>query len=408
MTRGDIVNPVPRVLLSLFNHTFLCLALVLSGLALSSPTQAGTVITQTTGAGDLGTHVLLPLGHVYGITDGKPVGDNLYHSFAQFNVGTGDIAQFQTGTPFPNTSVHNILGRVTGNSPSAIFGTIDSATYYPTANFFLLNPNGIIFGPNATLNIGGTTHFTTADYLKLADGQLFKAMPDLAADALLSTFAVAAFGFSGLSPAAITVQGSHLTVANGTGLSLVGGNRGFTYTNPDTDATPTVPGGMTITGGKLSAPGGQINIASVASAGDISASDFMPTSGMAMGNIALSQGAIVDVSGDGGGTVRIRGGQFVMDSANLTANSTGNATGAAIAISIETAGDLTLSNQSSIFVACGSAQHGAEGVECFAAHRIRPGERAARDFRRARPSLFGRGLAGALRQRGMDQFKPGA
>ena len=161
-----------------------------------------TSITQITGAGDLGTQVLPPIGHVYGITGGKPVGTNLFHSFGQFSVGTGDIAQFQTTSPTPTTAMSNILARVTGGNPSAIFGIIDSATYYPNASFFLMNPNGIIFGPNATVNIGGMAHFTTADYLKLGDGHLFKAIPDVANDALLSTYPVTAFGFLGSSPAA--------------------------------------------------------------------------------------------------------------------------------------------------------------------------------------------------------------
>src|SRR3977135_2004815 len=106
MTRRDIINPVPCVLISLFSHRFLCLGLVLTFFAFSSPTQATTAITQTTGAGDLGTQVLPPNGHVYGITGGTPAGTtNLFHSFSQFSVGTGDIAQFQTTTLVPNTTL---------------------------------------------------------------------------------------------------------------------------------------------------------------------------------------------------------------------------------------------------------------------------------------------------------------
>ncbi len=196
-----------------------------------------TSITHTTGAGDLGTQVLLPIGHVYGITGGTPAGTNLYHSFAQFNVGTGDIAQFQTGTPSPNTAMLNILGRITDANPSTIFGTIDSASFYPNANLFLMNPYGFLFGPGAMVNVGGMVAFTTADYLRLTNDVRFEAIPG-AQDVLLSAFPVSAFGFLGSNPAAIAVQGSQLTVANGTGLSLVGGNQGFTYTNPDTGHPP--------------------------------------------------------------------------------------------------------------------------------------------------------------------------
>ncbi len=355
MTRWDYGEKMPCVHSWLVGCVLLSVGLVLSFHTSISPVRAATDITSTTGVGNLDTHILPPpSGNLYGITGGKPVGTNLFHSFGQFSVGTGDIAQFQTGTPLPNTSVHNILGRVTGNSPSAIFGTIDSATYYPTANFFLLNPNGIIFGPNATLSIGGTTHFTTADYLKLADRQLFKAMPDLAADALLSTYAVAAFGFLGLSPAGITVQGSQLTVANGTGLSLVGGNREFTYTNPDTDATATVPGGVTMTGGEISAPSGQINFASIGSPGEIAVETLTPgpnvdgVSPSSFGNISLSQNAQLNTKGTSDGTIHIRGGQFIMDSARILADSTVGTSDPTTAIAVNIEGDITLTNRSVI------------------------------------------------------------
>jgi filamentous hemagglutinin family protein len=293
--------------------------------------HAATPITPTTGAGNLGT-IVTPSSNVYGIRGGTTVGNNLYHSFAQFSVGTGDIAQYQTTNLVPNTNIHNILSRVTGGSPSSIFGTIDSATYYPGANFFFLNPAGILFGPNATINAGGMVAFTTADYLRLTDNVRFNAAPG-PADLLLTAAPVAAFGFLGNNPAAIAIQGSTLKVAQGQGLSLVGGNQGFIATDPDTGNPIPAPGGITMTGGKLLAPGGQINIASVAGPGEISAADFTPTPGMAMGNINLSQGALLDVSADAAGTVRIRGGELVVDHATISAD-TGASDGAPVAIDI--------------------------------------------------------------------------
>ena len=250
--------------------------------------------------------------------------------------------------------MNNILGRVTGGNPSAIFGTIDSATYYPSANLFLMNPAGFLFGPNATVNVGGMMHVTSADYLKLADGNLFNAIPNVAADAMLTTFPVAAFGFLGSNPAAIAVQGSQLTVANGTGLSLVGGNRGFTYTDPDTGATPSVPGGVTMTGGKLSAPGGQIGIASLASPGEILHQTMVAGPNINgetftdRGPISMSGGATLNVSGNGGGTIRILSGQFIMDNAFLVANTTVSSDGMPVAISLDVTGDIALTNRSAI------------------------------------------------------------
>jgi filamentous hemagglutinin family protein len=256
----DSASHVIREHLSLNLTVFWLAGCLVLCVAVGSAAQADTTIIETTGAGNLGTQVLPPSGHVYGITGGTPVGNNLYHSFAQFNVGTGDIAQFQTSTLIPNAAMHNILGRITDTNPSIIFGSIDSATYYPSASLFLMNPHGFLFGPNAMVNVGGMASFTTADYLKLTDNVRFETIPG-AQDALLSTASVAAFGFLGSNPAAIAVQGSQLTVPNRTGLSLVGGHRGFNYIDPDTGAIASAPDGVTVAGGRLSAPNGEINLA---------------------------------------------------------------------------------------------------------------------------------------------------
>src|SRR6185503_12964992 len=258
--------------------------------------------------------------------------------FGNFNVPTNNIANFLNNSGLPTS---NILGRITGGNPSTIFGMIQTSGF-GNANLFLMNPAGFLFGPNATLNVGGMVAFTTADYLRLADGVRFNAVSDAGADAVLSAAPVAAFGFLGSNTAAIAIQGSTLKVADGQTLSLVGGNQGFTATDPDTGNPIPVPGGITMTGGKLSALAGQINIASVSGAGEISAVDFMPTPGMVMGNIHLSQEALLDVSADAAGTVRIRGGQFVMDQATISAD-TINGNGAPVAIDINVTGNMSVS-----------------------------------------------------------------
>ncbi len=274
-----------------------------------------------------------PPGKVqYDITGGTRLGGgtNLFQSFGDFNVPSNNIANFLNDTP--NLATSNILGRVTGGNISNIFGTIQT-TGFGSANLFLLNPAGFLFGPNATVNVGGMVAFTSADYLRLADGVRFNAVPT-AADALLSTAPVAAYGFLGSNPGAITVQGSKFSVADGKSLSLVGGNI-------------TIQSSMLESGevqqAKLSALGGQINVASVASPGEISAVAFVPTSGMAMGSISISQGALLDVSADAAGTVRIRGGQLTLDDAMLSAN-TGNTNGAQTAIDIDITENLSISD----------------------------------------------------------------
>jgi len=303
----------------------------------------------------------LPSGQTqYDITGGTRPGGangtNLFHSFGNFNVPTNNIANFlnagsvdlaghslATGLP-----TSNILGSVTGVDPSIIFGTIQTNGIggFGNANLFLMNPHGFLFGPNATVNVGGMVAFTTADYLELANSVLFNATRNAAADALLSAAPVATFGFLGSNPASIAVQGSTLTVAPGQSISLVGGNRGFEYTDPDTGYTApaSTPDGVTVTGGTLLALGGQVNIASVASPGEVSAVDFMPAPGMKMGDINLSLGALLDVSADAAGTVRIRGGQFVIDGATISAD-TNNAHSADVAIHIKVTGDMSMANE---------------------------------------------------------------
>jgi len=294
--------------------------------------QTPTPITQS----GLNTQVNLsatpPAGHVqYDITGGtRPGGGtNLFHSFGDFNVPTNNIANFLnsgsvdlSGALLPqNLPTSNILARVTDVNPSTIFGTIQTNGMggFGNANLFLMNPHGFLFGPNATVNVGGMMTFTTADYLRFqGTDTLFNKVSTPESLSLLSTVPVAAFGFLGSNPAAITIQGSTLQVAQGQSLSFVGGNQGFKYIDPDTGNRASIPGGVTMTGGTLSAPGGQINLASVASAGEMLSSNLQLGANVngesftSLGSITISQDARIDTAGTTGGTIAIRGGQLTI------------------------------------------------------------------------------------------------
>src|SRR5215831_13735870 len=261
-------------------------------------------------------------------------GTNLFHSFGNFNVPNNNIANFLNETALPTS---NILGRVTGGNISNIFGTIQT-TGFGNANLFMMNPAGFLFGPNATVSVGGMVAFTSADYLRLADGALFNAVPNAAADALLSTAPVAAFGFLGSNPGAITVQGSQFSVTPGHSLSLVGGNI--------TVQSGTLDGG-TAQPARLVAPNGKIQLASAASPGEFDAATLQPlpnvngASFTSFGSVNLAPGSNINVSG--ANTVSIRGGQFVI-SVNDAVLSTADSVGAPETIALSPGSSLISSN----------------------------------------------------------------
>ncbi len=232
---------------------------------------------------------------------GRQAGSNLFHSFGAFNLNASESATFSG----PNT-INNVLGRVTGGSGSNIDGLLRSTI--PDANLFLLNPHGIVFGPSAELDVQGSFHASTGDFIRLEDGRQFDAVPS-ARDALLTTAPPAAFGFlRRQGPAPIEVNGSFLD-AEGKTLSVIGG---------DIDLTG---------GAQLQAQGGRVNVASVASAGEVTlGSDTLGTDSFSrLGRIDLTQDSTIDVSeaegrATGGGRVLIRGGQLVMDHSQVLAN----------------------------------------------------------------------------------------
>jgi filamentous hemagglutinin family protein len=146
---------------------------------------------------------------------GTRSGDNLFHSFSRFDVETGGSATFSG----PD-AIRHVIGRVTGGTRSTIDGALRSTV--AGADLWLINPAGMLFGPNASLDVQGSFHVSTADELSFADGARFSAI-----DPAASSFASAppeAFGFLGAGRAPIDVQGAILNVPPGAVLSLTGGD----------------------------------------------------------------------------------------------------------------------------------------------------------------------------------------
>jgi filamentous hemagglutinin family protein len=303
-----------RSLKSIFSSLlifFLISGLILQGI-LPTFSHAASFITSD---GTMGT-AINQAGNIYNINGGTIRGTNQFHSFGLFSVGTGDTASFNG----PG-GIANIIGRVTGGQQSIIDGILRSTI--TGANLYLLNPYGVLFGPNASLNVSGSFHVSTADYLRLSDGGIYYSNP--LSSSVLTTAPPVAFGFLSSTPAPITIQESFLQVPRGKTLSIVGGDI-------------TITGGPT---GWLWAPSGRINIASVASPGEVipvesrNAPDLQMSSFDRLGNINLLNWAYLDVSSSsGGGTVVIRGGKLLIEDSYVVANTTGNIDGAKVGIDI--------------------------------------------------------------------------
>jgi filamentous hemagglutinin family protein len=262
------------------------------------------------------------IGPNYSITAnlGKQVGGNLFHSFGQFGLSTGESAAFSGPA-----SVSNVIGRVTGGNPSAIDGRIQSNI--AGANLYLINPSGIVFGPNATVNVSGSFHVSTADYIRMSDGAKFQATNPNAST--LSAAPPAAFGFLTPRPASIAVNGSNLGPVPGT-LSLVGGPVSI-----NSAAT-------------LAAPGGTIHLASAAGTGEVPV-DPHNTAALTVSNfgpVDIRGGSTLDVGNPNragpGGSVFVHAGALTVDASDIGADNYGSGPGGVIALRGET--QVALSN----------------------------------------------------------------
>ncbi|OUC13285.1 MAG: hypothetical protein B0A82_17495 [Alkalinema sp. CACIAM 70d] len=178
-----------------------------------------------------GTQVT-PTGTTIDISGGTQNGGNLFHSFQQFNVGADQTANFLT-----QPTVQNILGRIVGGEASLINGKLQVTG--SNANLLLINPAGVIFGQNATLNVPGSFTATTADRIGFSNGQGFNAIGANDYASILGQ--PIEYQFSALQPGSVINTGN-LTVNAGQSLALLGGT--------------------VVNTGTLTAPNGKITIAS--------------------------------------------------------------------------------------------------------------------------------------------------
>ncbi|MFM6000835.1 MAG: filamentous hemagglutinin N-terminal domain-containing protein, partial [Dolichospermum sp.] len=231
------------------------------------------------------------------IEGGATRGTNLFHSFTNFNVDAGK------GVYFSNpTDINNILTRVTGSSQSNIFGTLG---VLGNANLFLINPNGISFGPNAQLDLKGSFVASTADKIVFDNYQFTTTNPT--APPLLTVNIPLGLGFRN-NPGDINIdlKGSTLEFNNGQGLkvpqdktlALIGGNVNINGNGVDAEG---------LRAGILS-PGSRVQLGGLTQTGTVNFNEnFYSTfpQGVTRGNVSLSNGAEINVRAAGGGSITI-------------------------------------------------------------------------------------------------------
>ncbi|NEQ45309.1 MAG: DUF4347 domain-containing protein [Leptolyngbya sp. SIOISBB] len=186
------------------------LSIVLVTLVWSQPAQAQSITTDPNGT----QTIVAPNGDRYDISGGNLSGDgaNLFHSFEQFGLSQNEIANFLS-----HPDIQNILGRVVGGDPSVINGLIQVSG--SNANLYLMNPAGVIFGPEATLNVPADFMVTTANEIGIGDGW-FSAVGENDYASLMGD--PNALLFSATQPGSI-VNAGNLAVGEGQNLSVIGG-----------------------------------------------------------------------------------------------------------------------------------------------------------------------------------------
>ncbi|MBD2182375.1 two-partner secretion domain-containing protein [Aerosakkonema funiforme] len=250
--------------------------------------------------------IVVPNNNTLIINGGTVAGSNIFHSFEEFSFPTGTEAFFNNGS-----NIQNIFSRVTGGKVSNIDGTIRTNG---TANLFLLNPSGIIFGLNARLNIGGSFIGSTGNSIQFSDGNSFSAIAPQAPTLLTVSVPIGLQFEQNIGTIQVQGTGHSFTAQNPTASPI---NRGESTSGLRVKPGQTlvlVGGNINFYGGTVTAEKGRIELGGVGT-GEVSIRET--NSGWILGyekvqefgDINLSQQAAVDASGQGSRSIQIVGRQ---------------------------------------------------------------------------------------------------
>lgn len=243
------------------------------------------------------------LREIMKINGGERAGNNLFHSFEEFSIPEGMQAVFENAT-----DIENIFTRITGESASSIDGILKTQG---GANLFLVNPNGIIFGENAQLDVGGSFIATTADSIQF-EGDTEFAASDSTSEPIITIDRPIGLNFNGNS-GAIQVNGNGSQIVSDTRFSPIDAKNLETGLSVTSGKTLALLGEeITLPGGIITAEGGKVEIGSVNSG---LVSFQKAENGLTFNyenitdhqNIVLTDQALLNASGEGAGAISLTG-----------------------------------------------------------------------------------------------------
>ncbi|MEO0770099.1 MAG: S-layer family protein [Cyanobacteria bacterium J06649_4] len=257
-------------------------------------------------------------GNVITITEGTRFENTLFHSFESFNIAPGQVAQFDNAN-----DLSTLITRVTGGVPSFIDGLL---TAQGAADFFLINPNGITFGADAALDVGGSFIASTAESIVLGDGVRFSAAtPQEASLLTVSTPIGLQYG------------------SNVSDVEVLGNGHGFTIDPFTLEVLPTIPraglrvpagetiallgGEVTLDGGSLTASQGNIVLLGAGADTTLTLDNNLlgwtvqPDQSSNLSDVTLLNASSIFTSGLGGGSVQLQGQHIdVLDGSTILSN----------------------------------------------------------------------------------------
>ena len=362
---------VDLIKICLYSFGFICISNKISSAQVTSDDTVNTQVNQN--------------GNVVEITGGETRGSNLFHSFQEFSIPAGNEAFFNN-----ESEIANIFSRVTGNTVSQIDGLIRANG---SANLFLINPAGIIFNKNASLDIGGSFLATTANSIQFNDGEFSAIAP--VEKPILTISVPIGLSFDESSGEIINNSVANerrgLEVATGNNITLLGGNINFE-------------------GGAVIAPGGRIDLGGLSAAGTVNIADdgsLTFPENLTKADLSLEAG-IVDVRGSGG-SININVDNFELKTGDLGSSFVAAGIPTGSTVTEAQAGDITIDTTNKIVINDSTVANVVEldTVGNAGGIKINTGSLSLTNGAQVNASTFGQGNAGQVKITAQDTIAIG-